>query len=151
MLQEGECFSAAGTGRRSGLRETWMEQILENLIESTQDLRLGWRFALPINNDSKCTVKTTQEWFRETVSVPEWPSWRFDLNLIDHLVRDLKMSIHQHIWKTVVIGGITAGNNRNPYTSKAGTGLHFWRIIYGLLINYRLFFFIYFVMGESPL
>ena len=61
------CFSGAGTGRlvriEGKLNGAKYREILdENLLQSTQDLRLGQRFTFQQDNDRKHTAKTTQEW-----------------------------------------------------------------------------------------
>ena len=61
------CFSAAWTGRlvriEGKVNSTKYREILdENLLQSTQDLRLGQRFTSQQDNDPKHTAKTTQEW-----------------------------------------------------------------------------------------
>ena len=51
------------------------EIIDENLLQSTQDLRLGQRFTFQQDNDPKHTAKTMQEWLRDmSLNVLEWPS-----------------------------------------------------------------------------
>jgi hypothetical protein len=41
----------------------YREVLDENLLQSTQDLRLGWqRFTFQQDKDPKHTAKTTQEW-----------------------------------------------------------------------------------------
>uniref|UniRef100_A0AAZ3R686 Transposase n=1 Tax=Oncorhynchus tshawytscha TaxID=74940 RepID=A0AAZ3R686_ONCTS len=64
------CFSAAGTGRlvRIGGKMNgakYREIFDENLLQSTQDLRLGRRFTFQKDKDPRHTAKTTQEWFRD--------------------------------------------------------------------------------------
>ena len=55
----------------------------ENLLQSTQDLRLGRRFTFQQDNDPKHTDKTTQEWLRDkSLNVLESVSQSPDLNLI---------------------------------------------------------------------
>ena len=64
------CFSVPGTGRlvrikRKMNRAKYREIIDENLLQSTQDLRLGRRFTTQQDNNPKHTAKTTQEWLRD--------------------------------------------------------------------------------------
>ncbi|CDQ95848.1 unnamed protein product [Oncorhynchus mykiss] len=59
------CFSAAGTGRLVRIEgkmngPKYREILDENLLQSTQDLRLGQRFTFQQNKDPKHTAKTTQ-------------------------------------------------------------------------------------------
>ena len=81
------CFSAAGAVRLvriEGIKnEVEYREILdENLLQSTQDLRLGRRFTFQLDNNPKHTVKTTQEWLRDkSLNVLEWPSQSPDLNI----------------------------------------------------------------------
>ena len=57
--------------------------LVENLLQSTQDLRLGQRFTFQQDNDHKHTAKTTQEWLRDkSLNVLEWPRQSPDLNPI---------------------------------------------------------------------
>jgi hypothetical protein len=61
------CFSAAGTGRAVRIEgkmngAKYREILDENLLQSTQDLRLGCMFTFQQDNDTKHTAKTTQEW-----------------------------------------------------------------------------------------
>ena len=52
------CFSATGTGRLVRIegmtnRAKYREILDENLLQSAQDLRLGWRFTFQKDNDPK--------------------------------------------------------------------------------------------------
>ena len=58
------CFLVAGTGRLVRIegkmnRAKYREIIDENLLQSPQDLRLGWRFTFQQENKPKHTSKTT--------------------------------------------------------------------------------------------
>jgi hypothetical protein len=71
------CFSAAGTGRRVKIGgkmngAKYREIFDENLLQSTQDLRLGRRFTFKQDNDPKHTDKSLNAF--------EWPSQSLDLN-----------------------------------------------------------------------
>jgi hypothetical protein len=60
-------FSVAGTERLVGIEgkmkgAKYREILDENLLLSTQDLRLGRRFTFQQNNYTKHTAKTTQYW-----------------------------------------------------------------------------------------
>ena len=57
------CFSEAGTGRRVRIEAKmngakYSEILDENLLQSTQNLRLGSRFTFQHDNDAKHTAKT---------------------------------------------------------------------------------------------
>ena len=68
-----------GNDERSKNREI----LDENLLQSSQYLRLGQMFTFQQDNDPKHTAKTTQGWLRDkSLIVLEWPSQSPDLNLI---------------------------------------------------------------------
>ena len=64
------CFSVAGTGRLVRVEgkmngAKYREILDENLLQSAQNLRLGWRFTFQWDNNTRHTAKTTQEWLRD--------------------------------------------------------------------------------------
>ncbi|CDQ80149.1 unnamed protein product [Oncorhynchus mykiss] len=65
----------AGTGRRVRIEAKmngakYREILHENLLQSTQDLRLGRMFTFQQDNDPKHTAKTTQEWLWDKSQCP---------------------------------------------------------------------------------
>uniref|UniRef100_A0AAZ3QC59 Uncharacterized protein n=1 Tax=Oncorhynchus tshawytscha TaxID=74940 RepID=A0AAZ3QC59_ONCTS len=51
----------------------YREILDENMLQSTQDLRLGRRFTLQQDNDLKHTAKTMQDWlWDKSLNVLEW-------------------------------------------------------------------------------
>ena len=76
---------------------TKYKEILEgNLFQSSRDLRLARRFTFQQDNDPKHTAKATLEWFKgRHVNVLERPRQSPDLNPIENLWYDLKITVHQ--------------------------------------------------------
>ena len=65
----GDDFQQQGLGDRIEAKMNgakYREILDENLLQSTQDLRLGRRFTFQQDNDSKHTAKTKHEWLRDT-------------------------------------------------------------------------------------
>jgi hypothetical protein len=75
------CFSAAGTGSLVRIKGVQYREMLdENLLQSTQDLRLGQRFIFQQEHDPKHTAQTMQEWlWDKSLNVLECPSQSPDL------------------------------------------------------------------------
>jgi hypothetical protein len=93
------CFSEAGTGRLIWIegkmnRAKYRETLDENLLQSAQDLRLGKRFTFQQDSYPKYTAKTTRDWLLDkSLNVIARPSQNPNLNPIEHLCRDLKISV----------------------------------------------------------
>ena len=68
----------------------------ENLVQSAFHQTLGDKFTFLEDNDLKHMAKYTLEMLtKTTVKVPDWPSYSFDLNLLENLWQDLKMVVEQ--------------------------------------------------------
>jgi hypothetical protein len=72
----GDVFLREVQGKMNAAR--YREILDENLVQSTQDFRLGQRFTFQQDNDPKNTAKTTQECLRDK-----------SLNVLD-----LKIAVH---------------------------------------------------------
>ena len=95
------CFSSAGTGalvRMEGKMDGAKNRKIpeENLMPSARKLKLGWKFTFQHDNDPKHTAKATLEWLRgKKINVLEWPSQSPDLDPIENLWYDLRITVHQ--------------------------------------------------------
>jgi hypothetical protein len=66
----------------------------ENLVESAFHQTLGDEFSFQQDNNLQHKAKSTLELLtKRTVNVPEWPSYSFELNLLEYLWQDLKMVV----------------------------------------------------------
>ncbi len=98
-LCSGGVFQRQGLVKWSEKAESWMqlntEMSLMNLVQSTQNLRLGWKFTFQHDNHPTHTAKSMQECLRDDfMNVLEWPSQSWDLEPIGHLWRNLQMAVH---------------------------------------------------------
>jgi hypothetical protein len=79
----------AGTGRlvrnEEKMNSVQYRKILdENLLQGTQDLRLGLRFIFQQDNNPKHTAKTMQEWlWGKSLNVLEWPGLEPDVTSLE--------------------------------------------------------------------
>ena len=66
----------------------------ENLLKSASQQTLGEEFTFQqdYNPQHKATSKL-ELLTKKTVNVPEWPSYSFDLNVLENLWQDLKMVV----------------------------------------------------------
>ncbi len=77
-------FQQQGLVKCSEKAENWMqlntEISLMNLVQSTQKLRLGWKFTFQHDNHPTHTAKSLQECLRyDIMNILEWPSQSWDL------------------------------------------------------------------------
>ena len=70
-------------------------KILEgNLVQSAFHQTLGDEFTFQQDNNLKHKAKSTLEFLtKKTENVPEWPSYSFDLNLLENLWQDMTMVV----------------------------------------------------------
>ena len=75
--------------------EVSIGKILEqNLVQSAFQQNQGVEFTFHQDNNLKHKAKSTQECLtKKTMNFPEWLSYSFDLNLLEHLRQDLKMVV----------------------------------------------------------
>jgi hypothetical protein len=67
---------------------------VENLVQSAFQQTMGDKFSFQQDNNLKHKAEYTLELLSKiTLNVPEWPSYSFDLNHLENLWQDLKMSV----------------------------------------------------------
>lgn len=87
--------------KQSGKRRRWMYRgvLDENLLQRTLDL--GWGFIFQKVTDPEHTAEISQEWLQDnSVNVLEWASQSTDLNPLEHLCGDLKITVHDALHPT---------------------------------------------------
>ena len=66
----------------------------ENLLQSALHQTLGEEFTFHKDNNLQHKAKSTLELItKKTMNVPEWPSYSFDLNLLEHFWQNLKIAV----------------------------------------------------------
>ena len=66
----------------------------ENTVQSAFHQTLGDEFTFQQDNNLKHKAKSPLEMLtKKAVNIPEWPSYSFDLNLLENLWQDLQMVV----------------------------------------------------------
>ena len=64
------------------------------MVQSAFQQTLGDKFTFQQENKLKHKAKSTLELLtKTTLNAPEWPNYSFDLNLIENLWQDFKMTV----------------------------------------------------------
>jgi hypothetical protein len=80
----------------NGIKLSTSYILQENLVQSAFQQTLRDEFTFQQYNNRKHKAKSTLEMFtKKTLYVPVWPSYIFDLNLLENLWKDVKMVVHQ--------------------------------------------------------
>ena len=91
------CLSSARTRELCRIKINRIELSTGKILEEVQSAfqqTLGDKFTFQQNNNLKQKAMYPLELLtKKTWNVPEWPSYSFDLNLLENLCQDLKMAV----------------------------------------------------------